>query len=602
MYKLLTETNSPVISPIDQWELRWETVKSPLREDVVNEYLGKFDPVVLRSGDEQLKDEWPRWREDFKGRLLETEKRLYVYGPAQVADKRNGNGRIYPSRLWDRVLAPDSPFMQRLKARQVLGELEHPEEANTKLPRVSHLVERVDRKGDIIYAGHLIFRTPRGQIVEELYRCSVTPGVSSRAMGMVRSTPEGDIVEEEGFVLDTFDFVYLPSVPIARPSPVEEKSMRESVSYPGDFLVLVDRGGNLVMGPVPSVVPVEGLEIRRLGEMSEKWLERYGIKISSSDGRIRVMAEQMVNEERIKAEARNVALAQAVLEETPVQFEGLSFDELLKHYDRLSEVLRNLEPYKGSVDGSNVFGRVQERLELVRLALEESRRKEKERLDSLVQEQLDNLTKELESSGGKGKSGDGEEEASVREAESKVRSRLSRLARVRRELGRRRESLFGGDYRTRYEAAVELGEHLVEEARRIKEGYEEAVKKSETAIKLGERLVEESKRRIRALEDLLSAVVERYRKEGVVRYLLGLTNEYPQLKNSIEAIARKCESISEAKELVESVIKPVASRSQYPVDLPPVGVSGTSLTEERGRLRESVDLMSMVVRRFEGRR
>src|SRR5690606_10586842 len=110
-------------------------------------------------------------------------------------NQRNGNGRVYPTELWDKVLSEDSEFSQRLRNRHVLGELEHPAEGNTKLPRVSHLVERVWRRDGVIYAQHLIFRTPHGQIIEELYRAKAIPGVSSRGAGSTRQVNGDDVVE-----------------------------------------------------------------------------------------------------------------------------------------------------------------------------------------------------------------------------------------------------------------------------------------------------------------------------------------------------------------------------------------------------------------------
>jgi len=73
----------------------------------------------------------------------ETVKRLRVRGKIQQIDKVNENNRSYPEKLWKKVLADQSPFMQRIRNRQVLGVLEHPEKGGTKLGEVSHFIEKV---------------------------------------------------------------------------------------------------------------------------------------------------------------------------------------------------------------------------------------------------------------------------------------------------------------------------------------------------------------------------------------------------------------------------------------------------------------------------
>jgi len=588
--QLLLENNSPLITDFNQWEIRYEKVESPLREDVVDGLLGKFEAELYRGSNDQLKDEWGRIKEEYKSKLLDTDRRLYVYGPAQVADQRNGNGRVYPSSLWDKVLREDSHFMRRLRARQVLGELEHPNEANTKLPRVSHLVVDVQRRGNVIYAGHLIFRTPMGQIIEELYNCKVTPGVSSRAIGRVRKTQEGDIVEEDDFVLDTFDFVYLPSVSIARPVPVKAN---ESV-FDRDMLVAVDGNGRLVAGPASALIPPVGCTIKRLGEMSNNWLEEYGIKTFRSKESVSM---SQIDVERLKNEATAVAESKAALEAVPVQMDGVGFDDLLKFYDGLTEARKKLEPYRDSVDGAAILGRVEERLTLIRKAMDESRQKERDRLDTLLREYFGSFTEAAEGGLSKEEDKGVEDNSKYDEDEDEVEY-----------------------YRIRYEAACNLGEELLRRCREYKamaesvdrfddhrldlnfEEKRKLEKKCEVAIGLGEELLTESRKRIKALESLLKAIIERYRKEGIVRYLLGVANKYPSIKGSVEVIARKCNTVKEAKELVEEVIEPVAVRPSYPTDLPPPGYNGSNGGTSPVAIRERAsDLLGAVISKFEGR-
>lgn len=156
-------------------------------------------------------------------------KRLRVEGKIQQIGKVNENKRSYPKPLWDRVLASESPFMKRLKSRQVLGVLEHPEKGGTKLSEVSHLMEDVWMEGEDVFGKILVLKTEPGKILEELFSVGVPVGVSSRANGDVKRLPNG--VEEvlpEGFDLETFDFVYKPSVSDAYPTVVQESLAAEA--------------------------------------------------------------------------------------------------------------------------------------------------------------------------------------------------------------------------------------------------------------------------------------------------------------------------------------------------------------------------------------
>jgi len=55
----------------------------------------------------------------------------------------NENHRRYPEQLWRDRLAENSPFMQKVKARGVLGVLEHPGDGVTNIRSVSHVITEV---------------------------------------------------------------------------------------------------------------------------------------------------------------------------------------------------------------------------------------------------------------------------------------------------------------------------------------------------------------------------------------------------------------------------------------------------------------------------
>ncbi len=194
-----------------------------------------------------------------------TKNHIRVRGVFQAVDKMNENNRMYGDEVWDRNLAEDSPFMKSLRSRVVLGELEHPADGNTMLPRVSHLIENVWREtltqdnpygvtdpGDYIIGESLILNTPNGKILQALYEADVMVGVSSRGRGDTKLNPEGweDVTDYD---LDTWDFVYQPSVSEARPTPISESAKSISSSD------AVKRSGSLIETAAMAVRSVDDL-------------------------------------------------------------------------------------------------------------------------------------------------------------------------------------------------------------------------------------------------------------------------------------------------------------------------------------------------------
>lgn len=147
--------------------------------------------------------------------LTESEKRdvrengaLYLTGIIQHADKRNGNGRVYPRPILEREMQNYKRIVQEKRA---LGELDHPDEAVVNLKNASHMFEDVWWEGDAVYGKARVLRhTPSGKILEGLIKDGVQIGVSSRGVGSVREESEATIVEED-FQLICFDVVQEPS-------------------------------------------------------------------------------------------------------------------------------------------------------------------------------------------------------------------------------------------------------------------------------------------------------------------------------------------------------------------------------------------------------
>lgn len=135
---------------------------------------------------------------------------LYLTGIMQKSDTPNGNGRVYP----DRVLRREVENYQKLvKEKRALGELDHPEDSVINLKNASHMVTQVWWDGKNVMGKVKVLNTPSGQILQNLVESGVTLGISSRGLGSVHESRDGQVVVEDDFQLICFDFVSEPSTP-----------------------------------------------------------------------------------------------------------------------------------------------------------------------------------------------------------------------------------------------------------------------------------------------------------------------------------------------------------------------------------------------------
>ena len=148
--------------------------------------------------------------------LTEEEKRrvrdegiIILSGVMQCAEKRNGNGRVYPKKILEREV---NAFKKACKDRRSLGELDHPESSVVNLQNCSHLVTEIWMEGNNVKGKIEILETPAGQILKSLIKANVPCGISSRGMGSVKEE-KGDTIVEDDFQLICFDMVSDPSTP-----------------------------------------------------------------------------------------------------------------------------------------------------------------------------------------------------------------------------------------------------------------------------------------------------------------------------------------------------------------------------------------------------
>jgi len=142
-------------------------------------------------------------------------KELFMAGLFIQGDVKNQNGRVYPK---DEITkAVDSVKARLSKGETVMGELDHPEELQINLDRVSHIITDMYCENSNGLGKLKIIETPMGNIARALLKAGANLGVSSRGSGNVN-----DSGRVSDFDIVTVDIVAQPSAPDAYPKTIYE--------------------------------------------------------------------------------------------------------------------------------------------------------------------------------------------------------------------------------------------------------------------------------------------------------------------------------------------------------------------------------------------
>jgi hypothetical protein len=142
-------------------------------------------------------------------------KDLFMAGLFIQGDVKNQNGRVYPR---DEITKAVDSVKERLqKGETVMGELDHPEELQINLDRVSHIITDMYCENSNGLGKLKIIETPMGNIARALLKAGANLGVSSRGSGNV-----GENGKVSDFDIVTVDIVAQPSAPDAYPKTIYE--------------------------------------------------------------------------------------------------------------------------------------------------------------------------------------------------------------------------------------------------------------------------------------------------------------------------------------------------------------------------------------------
>ena len=134
---------------------------------------------------------------------------LMLSGLMQMAETKNGNGRMYPHAILEREV---KLYERMVNQKRALGELDHPDSAVINLANASHMVTKIWMDGPKVMGTIRVLNTPSGQILRALVDSGCQLGISSRGMGSVRES-NGVTMVEDDFQLICFDMVSDPSTP-----------------------------------------------------------------------------------------------------------------------------------------------------------------------------------------------------------------------------------------------------------------------------------------------------------------------------------------------------------------------------------------------------
>ena len=141
-------------------------------------------------------------------------KNYFIEGIFMQANKKNRNGRIYPTEILQKEAKRyTTEFIAKKRA---FGELGHPDGPTVNLERVSHMITELVEV-DMNFMGRAkIMDTPYGKIVKNLIDEGAQLGVSSRGMGSLKAGRNGISEVQGDFYLATAaDIVADPSAPDA---------------------------------------------------------------------------------------------------------------------------------------------------------------------------------------------------------------------------------------------------------------------------------------------------------------------------------------------------------------------------------------------------
>ena len=145
----------------------------------------------------------------------DSEKKLYMSGPFLQINERNKNHRIYEEV---EMLPAIADFKKNyIDENRAGGECNHSDDPDVKLDKLAHKIISLKRESDssnyFIGKSEILTANPPGRILEGLIKHNMKFGVSSKCLGRIVESSEGNKVKSP--IIIGIDAVYDPSAQTA---------------------------------------------------------------------------------------------------------------------------------------------------------------------------------------------------------------------------------------------------------------------------------------------------------------------------------------------------------------------------------------------------
>ena len=160
------------------------------------------------------------------------EKVVPIYGPLSAEESRSQKGYRYREGFWSRVLDNDK-VKNTIASHKMLGMIEHPDDdmeyMNTPYDKASHLVHKVEFRGNCPYGTLWLINNQYGNSIKALVDLDVPIGVSTRGLGQILNDSVSDYVDEDNYALITWDITRNPNLESAVLSKVTDSVLQSPV-------------------------------------------------------------------------------------------------------------------------------------------------------------------------------------------------------------------------------------------------------------------------------------------------------------------------------------------------------------------------------------
>ena len=312
---------------------------------------------------------------------------MRVRGVFQRADEENNNKRIYSKELLCREI---EKLDESMRGRRLMGELDHPQHDSVKLSNVSHLITKLDVKGNEIIGEAEILDTPMGKVAKALIEGGVQIGISSRGMGTLSEGQDGKRYVNEDFRLITWDLVADPSTRGAFPSLAESRQSVLVEEIMNDVLPRVTKE------KVFATLLTESLNEAKMKKAKKKKASKKGKldpvgqededvnndgKVDGTDGYLKnrrkaigaAMGKKMKGKKAMKNESTLFPRLGKVFEETEEQRKAREAKERAKALRAAQERLRNVTQAREQGTSERVLP-MKKRMKMLGQAFRDARR------------------------------------------------------------------------------------------------------------------------------------------------------------------------------------------------------------------------------------